>query len=76
MYRKGTTAAFVMDTAPCEGATSLALDADLLICESTFLESEADLAADHGHLTAARAGLLAKDGGVGLLVFVALLPTL
>ena len=68
VYRKGTTAAFVMDTAPCEGATSLALDADLLICESTFLESEADLAADHGHLTAARAGLLAQDRGVGLLV--------
>ena len=68
VYRKGAIAAFVMDTAPCEGAISLAADADLLICESTFLDGEADLAAAHGHLTAAAAGLLAEGGGVGLLV--------
>lgn len=67
-YRRGPIAAFVMDTAMCEGAAALAADADLLICEATFLDSEAQLAADHGHLTAAQAGALAADAGAGLLV--------
>ena len=67
-YRRGPIAAFVMDTAMCEGAAALAHDADLLICEATFLEAESQLAADHGHLTAAQAGALAADAGAGLLV--------
>jgi ribonuclease Z len=67
-YRRGPILAFVMDTADCEGARRLAAGADVLICESTFLESEADLAAAHGHLTARGAASLAVDSGVGLLV--------
>ena len=67
-WRAGPAVAFVMDTAPCAGATRLAAGADLLICESTFLDTEVDLAAAHGHMTAAQAGRFAADAGVGLLV--------
>ena len=66
--RGGPTMAFIMDTRPCEGAVALASGADLLICESTYLETEADLAADYGHMTAAQAASLAADADVGLLV--------
>lgn len=67
-YRRGAAAAFVMDTDRCPGAEALAADADLLICESTFLEAEAHLAMEHGHLTAAGAAAMARDAGAGLLV--------
>ena len=36
----GPVVAFVMDTAWCEGAIELAADADLLVCEATFLASD------------------------------------
>lgn len=67
-WRPGPSVAFVMDTAPCAGATRLAAGADLLICESTFLDGDAELAAAHGHMTATQAGKLAADAGAGLLV--------
>jgi ribonuclease Z len=62
-HRPGQVFAFVMDTAWCDAALELAQGADLLVCESTFLQSEADLAAEYGHLTADQAGLLAKEAG-------------
>ena len=40
--RRGQVFAFVMDTAWCDRAVELAAGADLLVCESTFLEPEAD----------------------------------
>lgn len=61
--RRGQRFAFVMDTAPCEGAAELAQGADLLVTESTFLEADASLAAAHLHLTARQAGGLAADAG-------------
>ena len=39
-------------------------DADLLVCESTFRESEAAEAREHFHMTAAQAAALAAEGGV------------
>jgi ribonuclease Z len=66
--RSGQTFAFVMDTRWCDGALELARGADLLVCESTFLESDAALAAEYGHLTARQAGALARDAGVRRLV--------
>ena len=55
-HRPGQVFAFVMDTRLCDGAVALAEGADLLVCESTFLERDADLAAAYGHLTAVQAG--------------------
>ncbi len=62
--RPGRSFAFVMDTRPCAGALALARGADLLVVESTYLSSEADLADRYGHMTAAQAGRLAAEAGV------------
>ena len=66
--RGGQVFAFVMDTRLCDGAVALAEGADLLVCESTFLDRDADLAAAYGHLTAAQAARLAVDAGARRLV--------
>ena len=67
-HRPGQVFASVMDTAWCDGAVDLAAGADLLLCEATFLASEAAMAERYGHLTAAQAGRLAREGGVRRLV--------
>ena len=66
--RRGQVFAFVMDTRVCDGALALADGADLLVCESTFLECDADLAAAYGHLTAAQAAGIARAAGARRLV--------
>ncbi|MFD8570440.1 ribonuclease Z [Streptomyces sp. NPDC059639] len=66
--RRGQRVAFVMDTRLCEGVTALAEGCDLLVIESTFLDEDARLAADHGHLTAGQAAVVARDAGVRHLV--------
>lgn len=66
--RPGQSFAFVMDTRPCEGASTLARGADLLVCEATFLSTEAELARESGHMTALQAGQLARDAGARRLV--------
>ncbi len=60
--------AFVMDTMPCEGALELADGVDLLVCESTFLHTEVDLARSYMHMTARQAGELATAAGARRLV--------
>ncbi|HEU4406328.1 MAG TPA: ribonuclease Z [Polyangiaceae bacterium] len=66
--RKGQSVAFVMDTRPCAAALELARGVDLLVCESTYLSSEASEAHAHGHMTAADAASIAREAGVGRLV--------
>ncbi|MFC9546145.1 ribonuclease Z [Streptomyces sp. NPDC056956] len=66
--RRGQSFAFVMDTRLCEGVHALAEGCDLLVIESTFLDEDEDLAADHGHLTAGQAARAARDAGVHHLV--------
>lgn len=66
--RPGQRFAFVMDTRPCPGARALAEGADLLVCESTYLESEREEAWAHHHMTARQAAILARDGGAQRLV--------
>jgi ribonuclease Z len=66
--RRGQRVAFVMDTRRCDGARALAEGADLLVTESTFLDSDAALAESYGHLTARQAGELAAGGGARRLV--------
>ena len=66
--RPGQRFAFIMDTGLCDAAFALAERADMLVCESTFAESEAALAREYGHLTAGQAGRIAAESGVRLLV--------
>ncbi len=61
--RRPVAVAHVMDTRVCEGAHELAADVDLLLIESTFLDSERDLAEQAGHLTAAQAARIGADAG-------------
>lgn len=68
VLRRGQRFAFVMDTRPCPAAVELAQNADLLVCESTYLESEASEADAHRHMTARQAGLLAAAAGARRLV--------
>ncbi|MGW0395453.1 ribonuclease Z [Streptomyces sp. NPDC003042] len=67
-HRAGQRFAFVMDTRLCPGVDALAAGCDLLVIESTFLDEDAGLAADHGHLTAGQAARAARDAGVRHLV--------
>ncbi len=66
--RPGQTMAFVMDTGICDAAVTLARSADLLVCEATFSEADADLARRYRHLTAGDAARIARDAGARLLV--------
>lgn len=66
--RPGQSMAFVMDTGVCDNAVRLAQDADMLVIESTYLDSEHKLASDYRHLTAGQAGRIAAEAGARLLV--------
>ncbi|NVB37278.1 ribonuclease Z [Pseudenhygromyxa sp. WMMC2535] len=66
--RRGQVVAFVMDTRLCQNAFELAAGADMLICESTYLDEDIQRAKDNGHLTARQAGEIAAQAGARLLV--------
>ena len=66
--RRGQRFAFIMDTRLCDAAFALVDQADMLVCESTFADTEAALAQDYGHLTARQAGRIAEEAGARLLV--------
>jgi ribonuclease Z len=66
--RRGQRFAFIMDTRLCDAAFALADQADMLVCESTFADTEAALARDYGHLTARQAGRIAEEAGARRLV--------
>jgi ribonuclease Z len=66
--RKGQRFAFVMDTRLCDAVYELAERADLLVIESTFLDAEAALAEQYGHLTARQAAQVAAESRVTKLV--------
>ncbi|MFL5359060.1 ribonuclease Z [Archangium sp.] len=59
--REGQAFAFIMDTRPCANAVRLAEGVDLLVCESTYLDSERQEAHDHFHMTARQAAELARE---------------
>ena len=61
--RRPVRVAHVMDTRLCDGAYELAADVDLLLIEATFLETERDVAAASGHLTAAQAARIGRESG-------------
>jgi ribonuclease Z len=62
--RKGRKIVYSGDTRPCNQMVEFAMDADLLIHESTFNNSHKDKADKTGHSTAAMAAKIAKEAHV------------
>jgi ribonuclease Z len=61
----GVKLVHVGDCGETSDLVKVARGADALVIEATYLNSEDDLAREFGHLTAARAALLAREAGVG-----------
>lgn len=66
--RPGQVVAFVLDTRVCDAAVELAAGADLVVCESTFVDDESHLARGYFHLTARQAATIAREAGARRLV--------
>lgn len=66
--RKGDSFSFVLDTKYCQNAIDIAKDAKILLCESTYIESQRELAEKYNHLTAKQAATIAKKAGVQQLI--------
>lgn len=60
----GKKLVYVSDTMYFTELHTIARDADCLISEATFLQTEAALAAEAGHMTAAQAATVAREAGV------------
>ncbi len=66
--RSGDSFAYVVDTRPCKGALDIARGAKMLLCESTYADSEKDLAREYMHMTASQAAEIARDANVQILI--------
>lgn len=67
-FRPGTRLAVIGDTGDTTNLTEIVRGVDTLIMEATYLEEEAAMARQFGHMTARRSAELALDAGVGQLV--------
>ncbi len=63
IHKPGQSVAFVMDTRPCQAAVDLSKGAELMVCESTFLDEDKEEAHKTGHMTAKQAATIAKEAG-------------
>jgi ribonuclease Z len=72
--RRGRRIVLAGDTAPCEMTRLVAFEADLLVHEATFLDEEADRAAETRHSTARQAAELAAAAGVTMLALTHISP--
>lgn len=68
--RPGFRVVYSGDTVPCDALRAAAQDADLLIHEATYRDSEAELAARYGHTTVGQAARIAKEAGCAHLALV------
>jgi ribonuclease Z len=66
--RKGDALAVVIDTRLCQKAVDISQGAKFLICESTYLDRDKNLAYKHYHLTAKEAATIAHDAGAHTLI--------
>ncbi|OQX94939.1 hypothetical protein B6I21_08050, partial [candidate division KSB1 bacterium 4572_119] len=66
--RPGQSFVFMLDTRMDETLLHLAKDADMLVCDSTYLSDRENMAKEYGHLTAKQAGIIAKESNVRKLV--------
>ncbi len=60
----GTKFIFIGDAGRTNDLVDMCRDADGLVIESTYIEEEADIAKQFGHLTAKQAATLARDADV------------
>lgn len=65
---QGTKLVHVGDTGRTDNLLDIVQDADALVIEATYLESERELAGRFGHLTALQAARLAAEAGVKHLI--------
>jgi ribonuclease Z len=68
IVKEGDVFAIVIDTLPCAGALKAAQGAQMLLCESTYLDEHADLAKQYMHMTASQAAEIAKKAGAQELI--------
>jgi ribonuclease Z len=72
--RRGRKIVLTGDTGPCDMTRLVAWEADLLVHEATFMDEDAERAAETRHTTAAQAGRLAADAGVHMLALTHISP--
>jgi ribonuclease Z len=72
--RRGRKIVLTGDTAACDMTRLVAWEADLLVHEATFMDEDAERAADTRHTTAAQAGRLAADAAVQMLALTHISP--
>ena len=72
--RRGRRVVLTGDTAPCEMTRLVAWEADLLVHEATFMEEDAERAAETRHSTAAQAAELAAAADVRMLALTHISP--
>jgi ribonuclease Z len=64
----GTKYVHIGDVGRTDTLMEICRDASTLVIESTYIEEEADMARQFGHMTAAKAAQLARDAGVKTLI--------
>lgn len=64
----GTKYVHIGDIGRTDNIIEVVRDADCLVMESTYLDEEAEMAAEFGHMTAAQAASFARDAGVKNLI--------
>jgi ribonuclease Z len=72
--RRGRKIVLTGDTAPCDMTRLVAWEADLLVHEATFMEEDAERAAETRHSTAAQAAELAAAASVKMLALTHISP--
>jgi ribonuclease Z len=64
----GTKYVHIGDVGRTDNLLDICRGASTLVIESTYLEAEADMARQFGHMTAAKAAYLARDAGIQTLI--------